>query len=117
MTIRELAKKVDAQLYLQSEEATAEVEAVYSASTMSDLIAHAATHTLLLTTLCSTQLIRVAELMDAPGLCLAHPAEPRPELLAAAARSGIPLMLSPYDLPETRRRLEDCLIGRGAART
>ncbi len=116
MTVRELAIQIDAQLYPGARDPSAEVSAINCASTMSSLIADASAETLLVTSLCNSQLIRVAELMDAPGLCLAGGARPGEELLSLARRSGIPLMISPHSLEETRRRLEACLLGRSAAR-
>jgi hypothetical protein len=84
---------------------------------MSGLIANASSETLLVTTLANRQLIRVAELMDAPGLCLAGAKEPSAELMEAARESGLAVMTSAHGLEETRRLLEACLRGVGAART
>ncbi len=116
MTAKELATQIDAQLCPGAREPLSEVEDIHVASTISSLIANAARNTLLVTSLCNRQLIRVAELMDAPGLCLAGAARPDEELLAMARRSGIPIMVSPWSLEETRHRLEACLAGRRAGR-
>ena len=76
---------------------------------MSDLTANAAPDTLLLTALNNAQLIRVAELMDAPAICLVEGAQPCAELLAGAERAGMVILVSPRDLEATRLRLESCL--------
>ena len=76
---------------------------------MSSLIANASRDTLLVTSLNNNQLIRVAELMDAPGLCLVGGAQPSPQLLARARETGAVIMVSPLGLEETRSRLEECL--------
>lgn len=76
---------------------------------MSSLIANASPDTLLVTSLNNSQLIRVAELMDAPGLCLVGGAQPSPELIARAREAGAAIMVSPHGLEETRRLLEACL--------
>jgi hypothetical protein len=81
---------------------------------MSSLIANASRETLLVTSMCNSQLIRVSELMDAPGLCFAFPAQPSAELLALARQCGITVLVSPWDLWETQRRLEACLVRPGA---
>ena len=116
MTIQELARQISARLLSDSPEPSPEVTAVHAAITMSSLIAGASAETLLVTTLCNSQLIRVAELMDAPGLCLAGDARPDDALLDMARGSRIAIMVSPFDLEETRRRLERCLAGQGAQR-
>jgi len=64
-----------AQLHLGSGNGEAEIAAAYAADTMSDLIAHAAPDTLLVTSLDNNQLLRVAELMDVPGICIAGAGE------------------------------------------
>jgi serine kinase of HPr protein (carbohydrate metabolism regulator) len=115
MTIEKLAAQINAQLCPGAREPSAEVAGIYTACTMSSLIANASRDTLLVTSLNNSQLIRVAELMDAPGLCLAGAVQPVPELLALARRSGIAIIVSPWSLEETRGRLEACLV-RGAAR-
>ncbi len=116
MTVKELATQIEAQLCPGAREPSPEVNELHVACTISSLIANAARGTLLVTSLCNRQLIRVAELMDAPGLCLADAARPDEDLLSQARRSGIPIMISPWSLEETRRRLEACLAGRRAGR-
>ena len=71
MNLKELAHMIDAQLHLGSGTGEAEIAGAYAADTMSDLIAHAAPDTLLVTSLDNNQLLRVAELMDVPGICIA----------------------------------------------
>ena len=114
MTISELARLIDAQLCPGARESSPEIAGIYTACTMSSLIANASQDTLLVTSLNNSQLIRVAELMDAPGLCLAGAARPDKDLLALARRSGIAILVSPFDMEETRRRLDRCLTGHGA---
>ena len=75
---------------------------------MSDLIEHAASDTLLLTALNNNQLIRVAELMDVPGICMVSGADPLPELLARACAAGTAILVSPAGLEETCSLLEAC---------
>ena len=89
---------------------------VHAADTMSSLIANASADTLLVTSLNNSQLIRVAELMDAPGLCLVGGAQPSPELIARAREAGAAILISPRGLEETRSLLEACLSGTGTVR-
>ena len=113
MNIGELAKNTGIQLLCPETGSSAEVGRIYAASTMSSLIASASADTLLVTSLCNNQLIRIAELMDAPGLCVASPARPGDDLVALARQRGITLLVSSWDMEETRRRLETRLCGRG----
>jgi hypothetical protein len=118
MNLKELAQRIDAQLYLGAESGDAELARIYAADTMSDLIAHAAPDTLLITSLCNNQLIRVAELMDVPGICLASgsgtrtpgggssPCQPSVELLERARTAGTAIMVSKGGLEDTCSLLE-----------
>lgn len=114
--MRELARQIDAKFYPGTKGGDPEVQLVHAADTMSGLIANASPETLLVTSLANRQLIRVAELMDAPGLCLAGVNEPSAELVDAARSSGLAVMVSRRGLEETRRLLEARLHGVGAAR-
>jgi hypothetical protein len=108
MKVKELAELIDARLHLGTGSGDSEVARVHASDTMSDLIGHAAADTLLLTTLNNTQLIRVAELMDVPGICLVSGADPGPELLARASAAGTAILVSLTGFEETCRLLETC---------
>jgi hypothetical protein len=102
MNVKELAQRIDAQLYLGSEPGDTELLRVYAADTMSDLIAHAAPGTLLVTSLCNNQLIRVAELMDVPAICLVNGSCPASvELLARARAAGTAILVSKVGMEQT----------------
>lgn len=109
MNLEDLARKIGARLYSRGGQGCPEAREVYASDTMSSLIANASRDTLLVTSLNNNQLIRVAELMDAPGLCLVGGAQPSPQLLARARETGAVIMVSPLGLEETRTRLEECL--------
>lgn len=106
MKVKEIAELIDARLHLGTSSGDSEVARVHASDTMSDLIEHASADTLLLTTLNNNQLIRVAELMDVPGICLVSGADPVPELLARARAAGTAILVSPTGLEETCRLLE-----------
>ena len=111
MKLGELANRINARMIPPRGGDMPEVKAVHAADTISSLIANASPETLLVTSLNNSQLIRVAELMDAPGLCLVGGAEPSPELIARAGEAGAALLVSSLGLEETRRLLEACLAG------
>ena len=117
MKVKELAGLIDAQLHLGTCSEDSEIARVHASNTMSDLIEQAASDTLLLTGLNNNQLIRVAELMDVPGICLVGGANPQPELLARARASGTAILVSPAGFEETCRRLKACSGGLEVTRT
>jgi hypothetical protein len=116
MNLSDLAAKINARLIPPSIEGKTEVKTIHAADTMSSLIANASPDTLLVTSLNNSQLIRVAELMGAPGLCLVGGAQPSPELIAQAREAGAAILISPRGLEETRSLLEACLSGASQVR-
>ena len=109
MKVVELAARANMQLISPSANAGFEVSHVYAADTMSELIAHASSGTLLVTHLDNAQIARVAELMDVPAVCLVDGAQPGRELLEAAGRAGAAIMVSPSGLAQTVRTFEELL--------
>lgn len=109
MKITELAARTGLTLAAPAGDAGGEVCRVYAADTISDLIAHASAGTLLVTHLDNPQLARVAELMDAPAICLVDGAQPNSRLREAAHRAGAAVMTSDLGLADTVRALEEQL--------
>jgi hypothetical protein len=109
MKVSELAARAGMQLTSTVEDADTDVTRVYAADTMSELIAHASSGTLLVTHLDNAQLARVAELMDAPAICIVDREHPGTELLEAAHRAGAAVMVSRRGLAETVRTLQELL--------
>ena len=105
MKIEELATLGGMQLISPGKNPAAEVFRVFAADTMSELIAHALPGTLLVTHLDNAQLARVAELMDAPAICLVDGVRPGRELLEAAAGAGAAVLVSALGLAQTVRAL------------
>jgi hypothetical protein len=81
---------------------------------MSDLIANAGRDTLIVTSLNNSQLIRVAELMDIPGICLAGGGVPSAELVERARASGTALLQAAQAPEEARELLASAMRGAGA---
>ena len=104
MTLQALAGAVQARVAHGGALST-EIAAVYAGDKMSDLLEHAGSRTLIVTNLANEQLLRVAELMDIPGICLVEGVEPGAELVQAAAATRTALLVSPYGLFETCGRL------------
>jgi len=109
MEMRDLSRELHAVQYSLPNRPGRPVSRFYASNTMSDLIAHASSETLLVTALNNTQLVRVAELMDVPGICLAAGAKPSPDLLSRAGEAGMTILASPLSFDDAvsalRRRL------------
>jgi hypothetical protein len=114
MKVREIAQRIDARIHPEAGPDLTDVRRVYGADTMSDLIENASPDTLLVTSLNNTQLARVAELMDAPGICLASGARPSADLCARARAAGTAILTSAHGVAETRRMIEACLADAAA---
>jgi ribosome assembly protein YihI (activator of Der GTPase) len=109
MKLSELAEKLGAQIVANLEQADeAEVERFHISDRLSDLLNCASKGTLLVTGLVNAQLARVAELMDAPGICLLDGLAPDPPLLKAASQHGIVLIISEFGREETADSLRAC---------
>jgi len=109
MQLKELAEKIGATLIASSNAEAADITNAYGSNRISELLNEASDHTLLVTDLGTALMVRVAELMDAPGICLLNGVEPKPEVLEAARNHGKALLVSPADMKETCARLAACL--------
>jgi DRTGG domain len=116
MNINDLANHINARIHASTGTASTDLHAIFAADTMSELIAHAEPGTLLVTSLNNNQLVRVAELMDVPGICLTGGAEPSVDLIARAEAAGTTILVSPFGYSKTLRLLEDALAGGAAAK-
>jgi hypothetical protein len=111
MRVEELAQLIHARVCSLPVPVDRAVVRFHAADTMSELIAHATPDTLLVTSLNNAQLIRVAELMDVPGICLVAGAAPSSDFLAQATAAGTAVLAAPQSLAETSRLLCACLPG------
>lgn len=109
MRLTELADKIGAKVHTPGRGATVELDQVYAGDRISDLLNEAKDNTLLVSNLASTHLIRVAELMDVPGICLVAGQQPDAAMLATAQEHGTLLMTSPSSLFETCGRIHRSL--------
>jgi hypothetical protein len=111
MKLEELAKAIDAKVVTPARGVTVEADQVYAGDRISDLLNAAGENVLLVTNLASSHLLRVAELMEVPGICLVGRQEPDAAMLQTAQEHGTLLMVSPVGLFETCGRLYRSLAG------
>ena len=115
MDVHDLARAIDAAELTPPALGHRAVGDVYASNTMSDLIAHAEAQTVLATALNNIQLVRVAELMDVPALCLVGDATPGSDLIARAEAAGAAILVSRRGLDETVSAIRACITAAGEA--
>jgi hypothetical protein len=111
MKLCEFAEKIGAKVLNKGKSAGIEVDRIYAGDKMSDLLNEASDTTLIVTNLANPQLLRFAEIMDVPGICLLNGVVPESELVDAVMRHGTMFIVSPHDMAETCECLYQCLDG------
>jgi hypothetical protein len=111
MKLEELAKTIGATVLTSGRGITVEADQIYAGDRISDLLNAAGENVLLVSNLASTHLLRVAELMEVPGICLVGRQQPDAAMLETAKEHGTLLMVSPVGLFETCGRIYQSLTG------
>jgi redox-sensing transcriptional repressor len=101
MNLQELARRIGARVVTAGAGAKKEVTKIYAGDRVSDLLNEASDKTLLVTNLVNLQMVRVAELMEVPGICFVDGVDPGRELIELADAHGTLLMVSPLGVFET----------------
>ena len=105
MDLSELAARIGAELLTPAPSPEVNIEGVYAGDRMSDLLSGVTDSTLLVTHIANKGLVRLIELMDVPGICLAAGSAPDDAVLETARECGTALMVSPEGMFETCGRL------------
>ena len=101
MKLDELAAKIGARILTPGPRGSEEVARIYAGDRVSDLLNEASDKTLLVTNLANLQMVRVAELMEVPGICFVDGVDPGQEIIDLATENGTLLMVSPVGVFET----------------
>jgi len=117
MELTALIERSGARLLTRCRPEGLDVLRVYGSDKMSVLLNEASQTTLLATPLSGPQLLRLAELMDVPAICLTGATPPPPELVTAADKAGTVLLHSTAELARTCNLLDECLRKGGGAET
>ena len=112
MKLNAIAEKIDAKILHQGKFSKSEILRFYAGDKMSDLLNEASVTTLIVTNLTNPQLLRFAEIMDVPGICLLNNADPQVDLIETANTT---IIVAPHDMPETCERLQQFLDAEGFA--
>ncbi len=114
MKLFDLARKIGATILTNSASQEMCIDHVYAGDRISDLLNHAGEKTLLVSNLASSQLVRLAELMDVSGLCMVNGHMPDAAVIQAANSHGTVIMVSPVCVYETCGRLYEVLAKKGS---
>jgi redox-sensing transcriptional repressor len=101
MKLEELAHKIGARVLTPGALGGTEVTRIYAGDRVSDLLNEASDRTLLVTNLANVQMVRVAELMEVPGVCFVDGVHPEQEITELAAANHTLVMVSPLGVFET----------------
>lgn len=101
MQLDELAKRVGVEVLTPGRRVEVQAETIYAGDRISDLLNAAAENVLLVSNLPGSHLLRLAELMDVPGICLVNGQHPENPLIETARKHGTLLMVSSVGLFET----------------
>lgn len=105
MTIREVARILDAKWVCGEEEADQEIRYAFASDMMSDVLAHVEEDTMLLTGLINSQSVRTAEMLDVPCLVFVRGKIPHQDAVQRARQIGLPVLLTTCSLFEACGRL------------
>ncbi len=104
----DLAERIGARILTRADSPPL-IDRVFAGDRISDLLNQSHDKALLVSNLVGPQLVRVAELMDVPAICLVNGALPEPAVIQAAREHGTALLVSPVDMFQTCGRLYLCL--------
>lgn len=89
MTIRGIRELLDAEVMFGDELLDGTAEFVFSSDMMSDVLAYAEEHSVLITGLCNPQVVRTAEMLDIVCIIFVRGKTPDDSMLSLARDRGI----------------------------
>ncbi len=101
LSLEQLAERIGARIIVPGTQGSTNVTKIYAGDRVSDLLHEASQKTLLVTKLANVQMVRVAELIDVPGICFVDDIDPSQEIIELARENGTLLMVSPLGIFET----------------
>jgi redox-sensing transcriptional repressor len=113
MKLEELAQRIGARILAPGTPGGTEVTRIYAGDRVSDLLNEASDKTLLITNLANVQMVRVAELMEVPGVCFVEGVDPDEEILELATENQTLIMVSPVGVFETCGLIYQILAANG----
>ncbi len=109
MRASDLAPRAGLRVVTLGRNPNVSADQVYAGDRISDLLNAAGECILLVTNLASAQLMRMAELLDVPAICLVNEQTPDDNMLRTAQEHATAILVSSAGLFETCGRLHRCL--------
>lgn len=95
MTVNEISALIHATLLTGEDHLDTEINCAFGSDMMSDALAYADSHTILLTGLCNLQVLRTAEMLDIPVVLFVRGKQPDEAMLELAEENNICLLTTP----------------------
>lgn len=96
MNLKDIQKILKAEVLCGEHLLEREAETGFGCDLMSEMLAFAGSHTLLITSLINEHVIHTAEIMDAVGVVFVGGKRPAKEIIKKAEASDIPLLSTPF---------------------
>jgi hypothetical protein len=107
--LSEIVVKANARLLNPGLSADADVSEFVASNRVSEILDRSSSRTLLVTALSGRQILRIAKLMDVPGICLVDSTALDSDVIEEASKSRIVVMVSESDMETTCRSLGSCI--------
>ena len=105
MTLDKVKEILEAEVLCGEGQLTRDVKTGCGCDLMSDVLAFARPHSLLLTGLTNPQVVRTAEMVELAAVCFIRGKEPEPGTVSLAEEKGIPLLRTKLSMIESCGRL------------
>lgn len=105
LTLREVMERVDGRLLTEKSNLETSISHVASSDLMSDVLAFAKPHALLLTGLVNLHVVHAAEMADLAAVIFVRGKRPTPDVIQLAEENGLPLITSRCSMFEISGRL------------
>lgn len=101
MKLKDIVLKIEGKVYNAGSGLDIEIDKAWAADLMSDVLASPTSGALLITALCSPQVVRTAEIMDMVAIILVGDKKPDGSVISLVKDLNIPLISTSKSLYET----------------
>lgn len=105
MNLADITHIIEGTVFTEQVSLDREIIGGCGADLMSDVLISAQPNSILLTGLCTVQVIRTAQMADIRAIAFVRGKRPSPEMIALAIEEDLPLISSPYGMFELCGRL------------
>ena len=101
MTVEDIQKVLGAEVLMGKEHLCGKAGSVYSSDMMSDVLAFAEDHSVLVTGLCNPQVIRTAEMLDMACIIFVRGKKPDEQMCRMAGENDMVILSTPFSMFKT----------------